>query len=333
MRRRALALLTILLVAVSGTAAASTASTSTPAGAAAESAPGGKLHYTETPAAADAARAWERSLAGSYTRGMGAITFASTNVSPVATDAWLTVNGHRVAISRDLGTGEARWSAAGLTLVPEDREVVRALDATLRARWTAPALEAKRALPQHQDLLFRLVMLLAEAPVGVALTAQDVPRPTETTGDKAVPLAPAMTLSQAGATGEVGTTASCIRDVTAVTAPGSPEQALALEACQGSDEDGIWYFANCNSYNRTTVHDANGHCILWESIYSGPASSECLGECGPGCGGLNIYTYDCGDHDRCGRVHGGSLNPWDAECGDEYFEADDDFIWGWPNCW
>lgn len=57
-----------------------------------------------------------------------------------------------------------------------------------------------------------------------------------------------------------------------------------------------------------------------------------MGECGPGCNGLNIYTYDCGDHDRCGRVHGGSTNPWDSECGDEYFEADDDFIWGWPNC-
>jgi hypothetical protein len=52
----------------------------------------------------------------------------------------------------------------------------------------------------------------------------------------------------------------------------------------------------------------------------------------PTVNGLNIYTYDCGDHDRCGRVHGGSLNPWDAECGDDYWEADDDFLWGWPNC-
>ena len=58
-----------------------------------------------------------------------------------------------------------------------------------------------------------------------------------------------------------------------------------------------------------------------------------MGECGSGCDGLNIFTYDCGDHDRCGRVHGGSANPWDAECGDEYWEADDDFLWGYPNCY
>ncbi len=40
-----------------------------------------------------------------------------------------------------------------------------------------------------------------------------------------------------------------------------------------------------------------------------------MGRCGPGCTALNTWTYDCGDHDRCGRVHGGSTNPWDSECG------------------
>lgn len=46
----------------------------------------------------------------------------------------------------------------------------------------------------------------------------------------------------------------------------------------------------------------------------------------PGNNGIDTATQDCGDHDQCGRIHGGSANPWDAECGDEYFEADDDFL-------
>jgi hypothetical protein len=96
---------------------------------------------------------------------------------------------------------------------------------------------------------------------------------------------------------------------------------------QGGDEDGVWYIG-CNR-SSTAVHDSGGHCKVWESVYGGPASSSCHGKCGPGCTwGLSWgYTYDCHDHDRCGRSHGGSANPWDSECGDEYWEADDDYAW------
>jgi hypothetical protein len=61
-------------------------------------------------------------------------------------------------------------------------------------------------------------------------------------------------------------------------------------------------------------------------VNSGPGSSGSLGECGSGITGIGTYTYDCGDHDRCGRVHGGSWLPWDGNCGDEYWDADDDFL-------
>ena len=30
------------------------------------------------------------------------------------------------------------------------------------------------------------------------------------------------------------------------------------------------------------------------------------------------------------QEHGGAFNPWDPECGDEYFDADDDFLWAHP---
>jgi hypothetical protein len=117
----------------------------------------------------------------------------------------------------------------------------------------------------------------------------------------------------------------------AARALSSDERRDAVIQCQQSNEDGIWYFG-CNTADRVMCHDADSHCFLYEWVSSGTGSPGCLGECGPDCNGLNIYTYDCGDHDRCGRVHGGSLNPWDAECGDDYWGADDDFLWGWPNC-
>lgn len=61
-------------------------------------------------------------------------------------------------------------------------------------------------------------------------------------------------------------------------------------------------------------------------------SSNCLGRCGAGCSEFfslgSAWTKDCLDHDRCGRVLGGSTNPLDRNCGDEYEEAADDFLFG-----
>jgi hypothetical protein len=138
-----------------------------------------------------------------------------------------------------------------------------------------------------------------------------VARPAERRLEKAAPSKVTDAPTTSGSKQE-----TCSPDVVSPTAPGSGERAAALAACQESNEDGIWYWS-CATTARWIVHDANSHCVLWESLTSGPRSSGCLGECGPDCNGLNIYTYDCGDHDRCGRVHGGSLNPWDSECGDE----------------
>lgn len=61
---------------------------------------------------------------------------------------------------------------------------------------------------------------------------------------------------------------------------------------------------------------------------------RCIGRCGSGCGSVftiaSAWTKDCLDHDRCGRVNGGNANsnPFDRECGDEYFEAADDYLFG-----
>lgn len=66
-----------------------------------------------------------------------------------------------------------------------------------------------------------------------------------------------------------------------------------------------------------------------------PANSAfdtgCMGRCGAGCGsdrGAGFYTKDCMDHDVCGlndEVLGGAF---DRDCGDEFRQAADDFVFG-----
>ena len=187
------------------------------------------------------------------------------------------------------------------------------LSAKVSKEWAAPAKAAKRDLPTHTDLLLRLVMLAAEAPVGVSLGTYRADRPAmkrET---------PKRFLKAEK------DSATCVSSALERTADKSAERQRALAACQRSDEEGIFYML-CVRANRPLNHDAASHCFIEESINSGPGSSQCMGECGPGCNGIDTFTCDCGDHDRCGRVHGGSLNPWDSECGDEYIEADDDTL-------
>jgi hypothetical protein len=143
----------------------------------------------------------------------------------------------------------------------------------------------------HERLLYARVLHWAEAPVGLPLTARTLRVPPVRQGEK-----------------------------------GSTTKDL-LESCQRSDQDGFLLFPSCSTGNRLLSHDATTHCFLAEAVRSGPGSDDCLGRCGPGCGcGWNRYTYDCGDHDRCCRVHGSCLNPRDASCGDEWWEAADDFV-------
>lgn len=109
---------------------------------------------------------------------------------------------------------------------------------------------------------------------------------------------------------------------------------LASAPCQRADDDGIAYY-DCGTYRRSLYHDANKQALLpeRERLYRS-RSAGCHGGCGTSCATTNGYmtfSYDCGEHDPCGRVHGGSTNPWDGECGDEYWDADDDFLWGWKN--
>lgn len=251
-------------------------------------------------------------------------TAADADVSAKGTEggalatASITLDGVTLTAQRDAATGEASWNGAGTSVDPAEREALTALLLETQAELIDPLVAADRRVPEHLDILMRFITLVSEAPVGVELGAYSADAVTVATEKRSEARQGAAPASSSG------DDCTLAHYRTAAHATGDAST-LAVAACQQSDEDGIYYMA-CTRANRTLQHDADGHCFLGESINSGPGSSECMGECGPGCNGINAYTYDCGDHDRCGRAHGGSTNPWDGECGDEYWEADDDFL-------
>jgi len=255
--------------------------------------------------------------AGTFGRSATAIEFTATTTSAVTTDVAVTVNGKKFTASKDISTGVAKWSGGNAALQADDRTALDVFARTLETSWLKPATAAKAPLALHRDLTIRLAMLMAEAPVGTKIGGQQVPRPAERYGKKEV-------------SKETKLVETCLKEGVYATKANSAERKAVVAACQQSNEDGILY-TGCNE-NAWVVHDAAGHCFLGESIYVGPASSDCMGKCGGGCFIITGFTYDCADHDRCGRAHGGSTNPNDSECGDEYWEADDDFLWSTNQC-
>jgi hypothetical protein len=57
----------------------------------------------------------------------------------------------------------------------------------------------------------------------------------------------------------------------------------------------------------------------------------CMGRCGADCGRWwlpSAWTKDCMDHDQCSAVNNSSGGSSDSNCGDEFDEAADDWIFG-----
>ncbi|WP_444946435.1 hypothetical protein ACJJIP_06400 [Microbulbifer sp. VTAC004] len=103
------------------------------------------------------------------------------------------------------------------------------------------------------------------------------------------------------------------------------------------DEDGILYMT-CTYQLKQSSHDA---CDLhnfqsFTSHLGCNIEKNCPGRCGEKCGsdnsGKGTYSQDCADHDYCCSQHGGCTWATGSICSDEYWEADDDYLWGNQNC-
>lgn len=263
-------------------------------------------------------------LTGQAMQGDIAVNFSANQISADHVEVEFTIGDSAVSVNRHLGNGTIEWGAGGDSLTLAEIEAAGAVYEDLVPEWRSAAA-GRGGIDGKFDLVVRAMAFLSEAPPEFALEDTEQMRPQVGVLQDAhfSSSAPALTLENS--------MDACTDAVIAQTAPKSEEQQAGIAACQVSNDNGLLYFP-CTKKLRYLNHDSNNHCFQSQSVWTGPGTTACMAECGPGCNGLNFYTQDCGDHDRCGRDHGGSLNPADPECGDEWREAGDDFMLGWPKC-
>lgn len=238
------------------------------------------------------------------------VTFESRLDGAERVTVRVDVNGMDLDAHADLESDSRYLDGHGQALSADGRRALTTLTAELEGYLRPQDHE----LPIQADLLLRSVSYWSEAPVGWPLHYREVTKPnvgmTRPVAAKLIPRGEA-------AGGETWT-------------------ACSSTGCQRSDNDGIGYIACGYGSNYGVWHDSAQHCFCRETRPLGcNRAAQCPGRCGPGCGlfgGWGIYGLDCAEHDRCCEVHGGCLSPLDASCGDEYNEAADDFLFGWPNC-
>jgi len=95
----------------------------------------------------------------------------------------------------------------------------------------------------------------------------------------------------------------------------------------GCGEDGAVCLWGTNGWDYAIYDPGSDGTCVWRWAQYGENEANCSGRCGAGCNHWfdDDYTWDCFDHDRCVDHYGGS-SMWDnSNCGDEFWEADDDY--------
>lgn len=261
------------------------------------------------------------SLEGDYSSGSYVIPFTATSSSGEAFAAlasgkvlaqFTVAGGKRFDLTQDAAAGTATWGGGGSKLTAADRDAIAGFALALESYFDG------QVVSEHEARLVKFANLISEAPLEIPLEPVDVPMTVESLGDErtAAP-GPEEDCRSVDGAGGVSAMASCN---------------------QAEGEEGIRYMS-CSTIQRQLEHDwcpTNAdigpyHGYNSYSTRSGPLSTSCLGRCGGGCGsqnGLGAYTFDCGDHDSCNRTHGSQL----GGCRDEFYDADDDYLWGDNRC-
>lgn len=247
-------------------------------------------------------------LEGSYSRSGSVVSFSSTVEASRAVLS-LNVVGKQVEATLDESRNVATIDPHGREFSNSDTQILDELEGALDSYFSSRG----RQLTVNERILTRVVAFLSEAPNSIPLMAHAITRPPEIDGSSGV------------LPDKVPEAENCVTPASESADPRS---------CQQADNDGIAYLP-CNAVV-SVCYDAAaaGQCFLCEPIFVGPRAVGCMGRCGPGCGsarGLGLYTQDCADHDRCCRRYGGCLDFRRWHCGDEYWEASDDFVWSRRN--
>lgn len=96
------------------------------------------------------------------------------------------------------------------------------------------------------------------------------------------------------------------------------------------NDDGLTCLAGTNGTATAYYDKSGGACTLVTNQTYGTNQGWCRGRCGAGCPGWwfpdDDYTQDCFDHDTCvDKLGAGNLGN-DPNCGDEFWEAADDYV-------
>lgn len=105
-----------------------------------------------------------------------------------------------------------------------------------------------------------------------------------------------------------------------------PEEASGIT----SRDEGITCIQK-GTYVNAQYDDSRGSHSDRVKVGSSGAGFQCIGRCGAKCGQWWIpsaWTKDCLDHDQCSLKNNSTTGPLDRNCGDEYTEAADDYIFG-----
>ncbi|XLS28623.1 hypothetical protein ACJD0Z_15660 [Flavobacteriaceae bacterium M23B6Z8] len=85
------------------------------------------------------------------------------------------------------------------------------------------------------------------------------------------------------------------------------------------------------TYVNAQYDDSRGSHSDRVKVGSSGSGYKCIGRCGVECGRWWIpsaWTKDCLDHDQCSLKNNSTSGPLDRNCGDEYTEAADDYLFG-----
>jgi len=228
------------------------------------------------------------------------------------------------------------WTGNGGSLTKGSRDAIRRLLAELE-----PMLQQGQLLP-HQEWAYRLTNLWSEAPLYLPLKTRIVRAPSRVGS-----ISPLAAIDGVTAEPQVSSYFEQIDELEELNAA----KATCAKGCNVSGGDGTTYLrgscktCGCALGTYSTQHDAcvvatgKGHCYSSYSVQGGCSRTKgCVGRCGPGCGLLNgpgggSYTKDCLEHDHCvAHDSAAACCADDPKCGDEFIEAEDDFLFAAFNC-
>jgi hypothetical protein len=102
------------------------------------------------------------------------------------------------------------------------------------------------------------------------------------------------------------------------------EDRADADGCGGDGSTCLW---GTNGWDYAVYDPGNDGTCVWRWAQYGEDQANCSGRCGAGCNHWfdDDYTWDCFDHDRCVEHYGGSTMSGNANCGDEFWDAADDY--------